>query len=155
MLATQQKLKNPTTANVANAGKALYQSLVQLLLPKNMESHSFGEGIGYHPVYDFRAAAAVLRRVSAWLDAGAYDVVIGERHRELLDEHPLNQHLVGQQKHCKNSPVVTKIDGLLHNYLENCPYTDRYGHVSPKYSSDHADDAASLLMIKVHMVMTS
>merc|ERR1711924_50287 len=51
--------------------------LVQVLLPTAMKGPvSFGDGYSYHPVYEFAAAAVVLRRVRAWLDAGAYDVVI-------------------------------------------------------------------------------
>ena len=64
--------------------------LVQVLLPTAMKGPvSFGDGYGYYPVYDFFATAVVLRRVRTWLDAGAYDVVIGERHRELLGQHLL------------------------------------------------------------------
>jgi hypothetical protein len=97
--------------------------------------NSFGDGYGYAPVYDFAEAAAVLRRVSELLDAGAYDVVIGERHRELLDEHFLDQHLLDQQP-VRNAEYhqTTKLDGLLWGYLVNCP------------EGPEADDPARLLM---------
>jgi hypothetical protein len=60
MLATQQKLKNPTTANVANAGKALFQSLVQFLLPKDMSATASEKGL---PI--IRSTISVRRRPSS------------------------------------------------------------------------------------------
>jgi hypothetical protein len=100
---------------------------------------SFGEGYGYHPVYQFCAAAVVLQRVSKWLDAGAYDVVIGERHRELLDEHRLGKRLRDQQRvpagaNSAEYHPQTTINGLLFSYLENCP------------EWHEADDPAGILM---------
>ena len=96
---------------------------------------SFGDGYGYYPVYDFFATAVVLRRVRTWLDAGAYDVVIGERHRELLDQHLLDQHLLDQQPvPTKDHGRMTTLDGLLWTYWGHCP------------GGPEVDDPAGLLM---------
>jgi hypothetical protein len=103
--------------------------LVQVLQPTAIEGRNFGEGCGYHPVYDFAAAAVVLRQVSKWLDAGAYDVVIGERHREVLFPPLLDQNIIDQQKHAydktgKPKPGRYPMSGkesLLYEYLKECP----------------------------------
>ena len=75
--------------------------------------------------------------MSKWLDAGAYDVVIGERHREPLDRRPLPPHLI-RPGWDKPGPVqnrrMTGLDSLLYEYLKVCP------------AGPVADDAASLLM---------
>ena len=68
--------------------KPSVDDLVRVLTPTAIEVRPTGEAYSPFPVYDNAAAADVLRRVSKWLDAGAYDVVIGERHRELLDPRP-------------------------------------------------------------------
>ena len=82
--------------------------------------------------------------MSKWLDAGAYDVVIGERHRELLvPRRPLCSLLDQAYGFCRCRRRrdgdqaqwnVTGLDSLLYVYLDNCPG----GRV--------ADDTASLLM---------
>ena len=83
----------------------IVDDLVHVLIPTGMQSYSWGEGTGVRPVYDFAAAAFVIRRVSKWLDAGAYDVVIGERHRELLDRRPLDQYAARQLKFYKKNII--------------------------------------------------
>ena len=70
--------------------------------------------------------------MSKWLDAGAYDVVIGERHRELLYPRPLDSLPISDGDQARWN--VTGLDSLLYVYLDNCPG----GRV--------ADDTASLLM---------
>ena len=83
--------------------KPSVDDLVRVLTPTAIEVRPTGEAYSPFPVYNNAAAADVLRRVSKWLDAGAYDVVIGERHRELLDRRPLDQYAARQLKFYKKN----------------------------------------------------
>jgi hypothetical protein len=122
--------------------------LVQVLLPTKMKGpKAFGEGYCWRPQLNFVAAAVVLRRVSKWLDAGAYDVVIGERHRELLDQHLLDQRLLDQQR-VRNHEYhrTTTLDGLLYHYLDLDPYQPLEGPEACFCGHFWRDDPAGLFM---------
>jgi hypothetical protein len=107
----------------------MVDELVRVLKPTDIESYSTGEGSAQKLVYATVEVAKILRRVSNLLDADAYDVVIGKRHRELVDRRPLDLRRI-------MAPGLWSgiIFGLLYEYLI----------VSP--AGPVADDAASLLV---------